>query len=59
VVVIDIPVDDKAPLVTLGISRSVGAQSFGGTHRGRVCVRVCVFIGVNVHACCERLCYTA
>jgi hypothetical protein len=49
----DIPVDDEAPSVTSGISRSVGAQSFGGAHRGRVCVRV--FIGVGVHACCERL----
>jgi hypothetical protein len=39
--------------VTSGISRSVGAQSFGGAHRGRVCVRV--FIGVSVRACCERL----
>ena len=28
-------------------------QSFGGAHRGRVCVRV--FIGVSVRACCERL----
>jgi hypothetical protein len=40
-------------VVTLRISRSAGAQSFGGAHRGRVCVRV--FIGVSVHACCERL----
>jgi hypothetical protein len=30
-----------------------GAQSFGGAHRGRVCVRV--FIGVSVRACCDRL----
>jgi hypothetical protein len=52
-VVSDVPVDDDAPLVTSGISRSAGAQSFGGVHRGRVCVRV--FIGVSVHACCERL----
>jgi hypothetical protein len=49
-VVSDVPVDDEAPLVTSGISRSVGAQSFGGAHRGRVCVHV--FIGVSVHACC-------
>jgi hypothetical protein len=40
-------------VVTSGISRSAGAQSFGGAHRGRVCVRV--FIGVSVCACCERL----
>jgi hypothetical protein len=48
----DVPVDDETPLVTSGISRS-GAQSFGGAHRGRVCVRV--FIGVSVRACCERV----
>jgi hypothetical protein len=52
-VVSDVPVDDKPSLVTLRISRSVGAQSVGGAHRGRVCVRV--FIGVSVRACCERL----
>jgi hypothetical protein len=52
-VVSDVPVDDETPLVTSGISRSVGAQSFGGAHRGRVCVHV--FIGVSVRACCERL----
>jgi hypothetical protein len=52
-VVSDVPVDDEAPLVTSGISRSAGAQSFGGAHRGRVCVRV--FVGVSVRACCERL----
>jgi hypothetical protein len=52
-VVSDVPVDDEAPLVTSGISRSVSAQSFGGTQRGRVCVRV--FKEVNVRACCERL----
>ena len=39
----DVPVDDEAPVVTSRIFRSVGAQSFGGAHRGRVCVRV--FIG--------------
>jgi hypothetical protein len=43
----------KRRLVTSGISRSVGAQFFGSAHRGRVCVHV--FIGVSVHACCERL----
>jgi hypothetical protein len=32
---------------------SAGAQSFGGAHRGRVCVHV--FIWVSVHECCERL----
>jgi hypothetical protein len=39
--------------MTSGISRSAGAQSFGGAHRSRVCV--CLFLGVSVHACCERL----
>jgi hypothetical protein len=39
--------------VTSGISRYVSFQSFGGAHRGRVCIRV--FIGVSVRACCERL----
>jgi hypothetical protein len=52
-VVSDVPVDDEAPMVTSEISISAGTQSFGGVHRGRVCVRV--YIGVSVHACCERL----
>jgi hypothetical protein len=46
----DVPVDDETPVVTLGTSRSVGAQSFIGAHRDRVYVRV--FIGVSVCACC-------
>jgi hypothetical protein len=52
-VVSNVPVDDETPVVTLGVSRSVGAQSFEGAHRGRVCV--CVFIGVSLCACYERL----
>ena len=28
-------------------------ESFGGAHKGRVCVRM--FIGISVRACCERL----
>jgi hypothetical protein len=56
-VVRDVPVDNEAPVVTLRISRSAGAQSFRGAHRGRVCVCV-LFIGVSVRACCERLCST-
>jgi hypothetical protein len=36
-------------MVTSGIFRFAGAQSFGGAHRGRVCVRV--FIGVSVRVC--------
>jgi hypothetical protein len=43
---IDVPVDDEAPVVTSGISRSIGTQSSGDAHRSRVCV--CVFIGVSV-----------
>jgi hypothetical protein len=53
-VVSDVPVDDEVPVVTSRISRYAGAQSFGGAHRGRVCVHV--FIGVSVRVCCERLC---
>jgi hypothetical protein len=48
-----VPVDDEAPVVTSRISRSAGAQSFGGAHRDRVSIRV--FIGVSVRACCECL----
>ena len=44
----DVPVDYEAPVVTSRIFRSASAQSFGGAHRGRVCVRV--FIG------CECAC---
>jgi hypothetical protein len=46
----------RGAYVSSGISRSFGAQSFGGAYRGRVCVRV--FIGVSVRACCERLRFT-
>jgi hypothetical protein len=52
-VVSDVPVDDEASLVTSGISRSAGVQSYGGAHWGMVCVHV--FIGVCVHACYKRL----
>jgi hypothetical protein len=52
-VVSDVPVDDETPVVTSRISKSAGAQSFGGAHRGRVYVHV--FIEVSVCACCERL----
>jgi hypothetical protein len=46
----DVPVDSEAPVVTSSISRpDLPAQSFGGAHRGRVCV--CAFIGVSVCAC--------
>ena len=50
----DVPVDSEAPVVALSISRpDPPAQTFGGAHRGRVCV--CAFIGVGVCTCCERL----
>ena len=35
----DVPVDDEAPVVTSGIFRFVGAQSFRGAHKGSVSVR--------------------
>jgi hypothetical protein len=48
----DVSVDSEAPVVTSSISRPdpPAPQSFGGAHRGRVCMRA--FIGVSV---CERL----
>jgi hypothetical protein len=49
----DVPVDNEVTVVTSRIPRSAGAQSFRGAHRGRVCI--CVFIGVSVRACRERL----
>ena len=44
----DVPVDNKASVVTSEIFRSVGAKSFEGAHRNRVCIRV--FIGMSVRA---------
>jgi hypothetical protein len=52
-VVSDVPVNDEAPVVTSRIFISVGAQSVGGAHWGRVCV--CVFIDVSVRVCCQGL----
>ena len=40
------------PVVTSGIFRSAGTQSFKNAHRDRVCVHV--FIEVSIRACCER-----
>jgi hypothetical protein len=40
----------KMSLVTSGISRSAGAQSFGGAHRDRVCVRVLWNSGKTCHS---------
>jgi hypothetical protein len=46
----DVPKDSETSVVTLSISRSDSpAQSFGGAHRDRVCVRV--FIGLSVYVC--------
>jgi hypothetical protein len=53
-VVSDVPVDDEALVVTSRIFRSVGVVL--RRCRGRVCV--CVFIGMSVYVCCERLCCT-
>jgi hypothetical protein len=46
-VVSDVPVDDKALVVTSRISGFVGAQFFGGAHRDRVYVRVFKGVGVR------------
>jgi hypothetical protein len=46
----DVPVDSKVLLVTDFMNLKINpAQSFGGAHRGRVCV--CMFIGVSAHTC--------
>jgi hypothetical protein len=53
----DVPVDDEAPAETSKIFISVGAQSFGGAHRGGVCVRVFIGVsGVRVVSVCVVLC---
>ena len=51
----DVPVDDEAPAVTSGISRSAAAQFFEGAYRNIVCVYV--FIGMSVYACCCECLY--
>jgi hypothetical protein len=46
----DVPVDSEVLLVTDFMNLKIKpAQSFGGAHRGRVCV--CMFIGVSAHTC--------
>jgi hypothetical protein len=46
----DGPVDRKTLLVTKFINLKIKpTQSFGGTHRSRVCM--CVFIRVSAHTC--------
>ena len=51
-VVSDVPADSEAPVLTCE-SQDLLAQSFEGAHKDMV--YVCVFIKVNVRACCERL----
>jgi hypothetical protein len=46
----DVPVNSEALLVTDFVNFKIKpAQSFGGAHRGRICVRV--FIGVSARTC--------
>jgi hypothetical protein len=46
----DVSVDSETFLVTHFVNLKIkSAQSFGGVHRYRVCVRV--FIGVSAHTC--------
>jgi hypothetical protein len=46
----NVPVDSKSLLMTDFMNLTIkSAQSFGGAHRNRVCVRV--FIGVSAHTC--------
>jgi hypothetical protein len=46
----DVPVDNETLLVTDFMNLKIKpAQSFGGVHRGRVCVRV--FIGKSGRTC--------
>jgi hypothetical protein len=53
----DVPVDSETLLVTDFVNLKIKpAQSFGGAHRGRVCV--CVFIGVSARTCMSIYVYT-
>jgi hypothetical protein len=46
----DVPVDNEALLITDFVNLKIkSAQSFGCAHMGRVCVCVCIFIGVSAH----------
>jgi hypothetical protein len=46
----DVPVDSEALLVTNFVNLKIKpTQSFGGAHRGRVCVSV--LIGMSAHTC--------
>jgi hypothetical protein len=52
----DVTVDNESLLMTDFVNLKIKlTQSFGGAHRGRVCVRV--FIGVSAHMCMSiRVC---
>jgi hypothetical protein len=53
----DVPVDSETILVADFMNFKIKpAQSFGGAHRGRVCVRV--FIGVSARTCMSIYVYT-
>jgi hypothetical protein len=53
----DVLIDSEAFLVTDFVNLKIKpAQSFGGTHRGRVCVRV--FIVVSARTCMSICVYT-
>jgi hypothetical protein len=50
------PVDSETLLTDLVNLKIKLAQSFGGAHRGRVCIRV--FIGVSTYTCMSIYVYT-
>jgi hypothetical protein len=53
----DVPVNNEAFLVIDFVNLKIKpVQSFRGTHRGRVCVRV--FIGVSTRTCMNICIYT-
>jgi hypothetical protein len=53
----DVPVDSETLLVADFMNFKIkSAQSFGGAHKGRVCVRV--FIGVSARTCMSIYVYT-
>jgi hypothetical protein len=46
----DVPIDSDALLITDFVNLKIkSAQSFGGAHSARMCIRV--FIGVSSHTC--------
>jgi hypothetical protein len=50
----DVPVDSETLLMTNFMNLKIKpAQSFGGTHKGRMCIHM--FIGVGAHMC-MRIC---